>query len=94
VVAGKVLALGGRQEARDYIDVHTVLAGGDYTEAAMLRLAQRADAGFNQCTFAHVFPGVGRAHDAGFSVYGVGSHDIAALQQRLRSWGQVLNSCR
>ncbi len=94
VVAGKVLALWGRQEARDYIDVHAALATGEYTEGDLLRLAQRADAGFDQCTFAHALLGVDHARDADFAVYGAGSHDIVALRQRLRSWGQVLNSCR
>ncbi len=65
-------------EARDYIDVHAALASGEYTEDDLLRLAQRADAGFDQCTFAHALLGVDRARDADFAVYGVASHDIAA----------------
>jgi len=92
VVAGKVLARG--RKASDYIDVHAALATGEYTEGDLLRLAQRADAGFDQCTFAHALLGVDHARDADFAVYGAGSHDIVALRQRLRSWGQVLNSCR
>ncbi|MGH3929709.1 MAG: nucleotidyl transferase AbiEii/AbiGii toxin family protein [Pseudonocardiaceae bacterium] len=90
VVAGKVLALWGRQEARDYIDVHAALASGGYTEGELLRLAQRADVGFDQGTFGQALLGVDRLRDTDFAIYGVGPHDITTLRQRLRSWGHVL----
>lgn len=90
VVAGKVLALWGRQEARDYIDVHAALASGEYTEGDSFQLAQRADAGFDQHTFGQALLGVDHAQDADFVIYGVGLHDVVVLRNRLRSWGEVL----
>ncbi|MGH3907921.1 MAG: nucleotidyl transferase AbiEii/AbiGii toxin family protein [Pseudonocardiaceae bacterium] len=90
VVAGKVLALWGRQEARDYIDVYVALACDEYTEADLLQLAQRADAGFDQCTFGCALLGVDRLRDADFSSYGVTPNDVSVLRMRLRCWGQVL----
>ncbi|MGH3706974.1 MAG: nucleotidyl transferase AbiEii/AbiGii toxin family protein [Pseudonocardiaceae bacterium] len=90
VVAGKVLALWGRQETRDYIDVYVALASSEYTEAELLQLGQRADAGFDQRTFGHALLGVERVRDDDLGVYGVVSHDVTALRQRLRSWGHML----
>jgi hypothetical protein len=92
VVAGKVLALWERQEARDYIDVHAALASGEYTEGDLLRLAQRADAGFDQHTFGQALLGVDQAQDSDSVIYGVGVHDLVVLRNRLRSWGEVLAS--
>ncbi|HEU0086922.1 MAG TPA: nucleotidyl transferase AbiEii/AbiGii toxin family protein [Pseudonocardiaceae bacterium] len=89
-VAGKVLALWGRQEARDYIDVYVALTSGGYTEGDLLRLAQRADAGFDECMFGQALLGVDRLHDADFTVYGVGPNEVAVLRPRLRNWGKVL----
>lgn len=85
-----MLALWGRQETRDYIDVNVALASGEYTEAELIQLAQRADAGFDQCTFGHALLGVGRVRDADLAIYGVAPHDIRALRQRLQTWGQLL----
>jgi hypothetical protein len=90
VVAGKVLALWGRQEARDYIDVHAALASGEYTEDDLLRLAQRADTGFDQHTFGQALLGVDHTQDADFVIYGVDLHDLLVLRNRLRSWGEAL----
>jgi hypothetical protein len=92
VVAGKVLALWERQEARDYIDVHAALASGEYTEGDLLRLAQRADAGFDQHTFGQALLGVDQTQDSDSVIYGVGVHDLVVLRNRLRSWGEVLAS--
>jgi hypothetical protein len=89
VVADKVLALWGRQEARDYTDVHAALASGEYTESDLLRLAQRADTGFDQHTFGQALLGVDNTQDADFVVYGVGLHDLVVLRNRLRSCGEV-----
>jgi len=90
VVTGKILALWGRQETRDYIDVHAVLTSGKYTEAELLRLAQRADPGFDRSTFGRALLGVDRPRDTDFAIYSVGTNDITILRQRLRSWGNVL----
>lgn len=79
MAAGKVLALWGRREPRDYVDVHVALTSGEYSEADLLRLAQR-----------HALLGVERVRDTDLGVYGVAPHSITALRQRLRRWGQTL----
>jgi hypothetical protein len=70
--------------------VHAALASGEYTEGDLLRLAQRADAGFDQRTFGRALLGVDHAQDADFVIYGVGLHDVDVLRNRLRSWGEML----
>jgi hypothetical protein len=47
-VASKVCPLFGRAEARDYVDVHAILASGRYTEDELLGVAADHDPGFDR----------------------------------------------
>lgn len=48
VVAGKMSALFTRAEPRDFLDVDAALRTGRYTREQLLKLAERADAGFDR----------------------------------------------
>lgn len=89
-VAGKMLALWGRGQARDYIDVHAALVSGVYSEAALLDLAARADDGFDPGGFGRVLAAVDDRPQPSFADYGLVEGEINALRERLRDWGQRL----
>lgn len=89
-VASKVLALWGRGQTRDYIDVHAALASGAYTEAELIDLARRADDGFDTATFARVLVAVDDRPDTSFADYGLDQNQATALRERIRGWGVQL----
>lgn len=89
-IAGKVLALWGRGQTRDYIDVHAALASGAYSQVTLLELAARADAGFDDKDFGRVLAAVDDRPESSFADYGLGPTEISALRGRLRGWGQRL----
>ncbi len=91
-VASKVLALWGRAEVRDYIDVHAALTVGLYTESDLLRLAGQADAGFDPTSFGRVLLAVGEVPDDEFSEYGLTAPAARSLRDRLHAWGQMLST--
>lgn len=86
-VAGKVLALWGRGQVRDYIDVHAALASGSYPEATLLELAARADDGFDAHSLGRVLTAVYDRSRESFADYGLSDSDIDALRDRIRDWG-------
>lgn len=90
-VAGKVLALWGRGQARDYIDVHAALVGA-YSESQLLELAARADDGFDHHDFGRVLVAVDDRSQASFADYGLDETETNALRDRLRTWGNALLS--
>lgn len=89
-VASKVLALWGRGQTRDYIDVHAALGSGAYTEAELLDLAGRADDGFEPTNFARVLLAVDDRPDASFADYGLDQNQTRGLRERMRGWGAQL----
>ena len=89
-VAGKVLALWGRGQARDYVDVHAALASGAYSEVSLLDLAARADDGFDPYSFGRVLAAVDGRPQTSFADYGLDETEIDALRDRLRDWAQRL----
>ncbi len=52
-VASKMSALYGRAFARDFIDIDATLCSGRYSGEDLLRLAERADSGFDRRIFAN-----------------------------------------
>ncbi len=85
-VAGKMLALWGRGQTRDYIDVHAALVSGAYSEATLLDLAARADNGFDHNDFGQVLTAVADRPDSSFADYGFDPAEICALRDLLRDW--------
>lgn len=85
-VANKMSALHGRALARDFIDVDAALRSGRYDREALLRLAARADSGFDRRRFAEAI-GQAQFFDADdFAEYGVNGQDLDDLQARFATW--------
>lgn len=89
-VAGKMLALWGRGQSRDYIDVHAALDSGVYSEATLLELAAGADTGFDDKDFGRVLAAVDDRPESSFIDYGLDPTEISTLRARLRGWGRRL----
>jgi Nucleotidyl transferase AbiEii toxin, Type IV TA system len=85
-MANKMSALYGRALARDFIDVDAAIRSGRYDGEALLRLAARADRGFDRRRFAEA---VGQAQvlDADdFAEYGITGQDLDELRARFAAW--------
>jgi hypothetical protein len=84
VVGGKVCALAGRAEPRDYID--TAAALEHYSVQDAIRLARRLDPGLEDRDFADAGRRLDRWGDAVFAPFGLSAADIAALRDAFRDW--------
>ena len=84
VVGGKVCALAGRAEPRDYIDTAAVLRR--YSAAEAIRLARRLDPGLDDRDFADAGRRLDRWADGVFAAFGLGPAGIAALRDAFRDW--------
>ena len=84
VVGGKVCALAGRAEPRDYIDTAAVLRR--YSVQDAIGLARRLDPGLEDRDFADAARRLDRWGDAVFAPFGLGPADIAALREAFRAW--------
>lgn len=82
-VANKVLAVFGRTEARDFLDLDAIITTGDYPIPVLLRLAKDYDPGFD----AHYFEGALRQITAinadRVVAYGVSEEEWGSIQQRV-----------
>jgi hypothetical protein len=86
VVAGKMSALFTRAEPRDFLDVDAAVASGRYSYESLCRLAEEADAGFDQRTFADMLQMLERYPDRRFAAYGAGPDHITAMRGRFAAW--------
>ena len=84
VVGGKVCALAGRAEPRDYID--TAAALGRYSIDQVIGLARELDPGLDDRDFADAGRWLDRWGDSVFAAFGLGVADIAALRSAFRDW--------
>jgi hypothetical protein len=84
VVGGKVCALAGRAEPRDYIDTAAVLRLYSIPDA--ISLARRLDPGLEDSDFADAARRLDRWGDAVFAPFGLGPADVAALRDAFRDW--------
>jgi hypothetical protein len=84
VVGGKVCALAGRAEPRDYID--TAAALRLYSIDQVIGLARKLDPGLDDRDFADAGRRLDRWGDAIFVPFGLGAADIAALRATFRDW--------
>jgi hypothetical protein len=84
VVGGKVCALAGRAEPRDYID--TAAALRRYSIDQVISLARELDPGLDDRDFADVGRRLDRWGDSVFAAFGLGVADIAALRAAFRDW--------
>ena len=84
VAGGKVCALAGRAEPRDYIDTAAVLR--HYRVADAIALARRLDPGLEAEDFADAGRRLDRWGDSVFTPFGLSAADIAALRDAFRDW--------
>lgn len=84
VVGGKVCALAGRAEPRDYID--TAAALRLYSVDDAIGLARRLDPGLEDRDFADAARRLDRWGDAIFAPFGLSAADVAALREAFAGW--------
>ena len=84
VVGGKVCALAGRAEPRDYIDTAASLRL--YSIDQVIGLARRLDPGLDDRDFADAGRRLDQWGDAVFAAFGLSAADIAALRAAFRDW--------
>lgn len=88
--AGKVEALYGRAEVRDFIDVDALLTSGRYTRERLLHLAAARDGGFDRDVFAQMLDALPIYPDAELTAYGLTPAQVGALRQRFADWRRAL----
>ncbi len=84
VVGGKVCALAGRAEPRDYID--TAAALKRYSIRDAIGLARRLDPGLEDRDFADAARRLDQWGDGIFAPFGLRPADVAALREAFRDW--------
>ena len=85
-VANKMGAIYGRTQARDFIDVDAAIRSGRYEWESLLRLAERADRGFDRRMFAEALGAVQMLPSRDFARYGVTGRDLDDLRARFAAW--------
>jgi hypothetical protein len=91
-VGNKVLALFGRAEARDFLDVDAFRSSGRFTDADLLRFAVDRDRGFSRQMFAQQLDLVRRLEPEQVAGYGVDADQLEALKARFSAWASELRS--
>jgi len=85
-VANKMSALYGRAQARDFIDIDAAIRSGRYNRETLLRLAERADRGFDRRMFADAL-GQAEVLDADdFADYDLTGGRLEELRARFAEW--------
>jgi hypothetical protein len=84
VVGGKVCALAGRAEPRDYID--TAAALKRYSIHDAIGLARRLDPGLEDRDFADAARRLDQWGDGIFAPFGLSPADVAELREAFRDW--------
>lgn len=85
-VANKMSALYGRAFARDFIDIDATLRSGRYSGEDLLRLAERADSGFDRRIFAAALGQAGLLDPADFAHYGITGQSLDEMRNRFAAW--------
>jgi hypothetical protein len=91
-VTNKMNALYARAFARDFIDVDAALQSGRYDCETLLRLAERAELGFDRAEFAEALAQVQHLDPDDFAEYGVTGAQLDELRNRFEAWRQDLIS--
>ena len=91
-VAAKMSALWSRGEARDYIDIDTVIDSGRFSRDGVLAIADQSQAvPMDRQTLATRFRGASR-HDEGiFAQYGVDAARRATILANFTQWGDEID---
>lgn len=84
-IAGKILALVTRYEARDWLDVAAILRAG-YTPLQLVELGRTIEPGYTPDEFWAVLPLLDELDDEDFEVYGLRGGEIDALRRQFAAW--------
>jgi hypothetical protein len=85
-VTNKMNALYSRAYARDFIDIDAAVQSGRYDRETLLRLAERAEVGFDRRTFAEALGQVRALDPDDFAEYGVSGAHFEDLRDRFDDW--------
>jgi hypothetical protein len=91
-VTNKMLALFGRAEVRDFLDVDAAIISGRYSRERLLELAANADGGFDPLMFADAVGSLTQLTDAEFVEYNISPEQLAAVRQRFIDWRDELRA--
>jgi hypothetical protein len=83
-------ALYGRAFARDFIDIDATLRSGRCTREAILRLAERADPGFDRHIFADALGQIDWLDPDDFAQYGISGRALDDIRSRFTAWRRDL----
>jgi hypothetical protein len=89
VAADKMLALWGRAEIRDYVDVAALRA--QYSATRLMELAAAKDPGFTPATFAPALAALRRFDDEDWAAAGIDEAAVRRVKQLMADWGRELN---
>jgi hypothetical protein len=84
VAGGKVCALAGHVEPRDYADTAAMLE--TFSPAELIALARRLDQGLTDRDFADAGQRLDQRRDEVFSSIGFTSDDVAGLREQFAAW--------
>jgi hypothetical protein len=84
VAGGKVCALAGRVEPRDYAD--TAAALERYSPAQLIAFARRLDPGLTRQDFADAGRRLDQMDDEAFGSVGLGPREVTRLRERFAAW--------
>jgi hypothetical protein len=89
-VANEMSALYGRAFARDFVDIDAALRSGRYTHEALLRLAERADRGFDRRIFADALGQADLLDPDDFAQYGITGQALDDVRKGFAAWRRDL----
>jgi hypothetical protein len=89
-VTNKMTALYARAFARDFIDIDAAVQSGRYDRETLLRLAERAELGFDRLVFAEALGQAQELDPDDFADYGVAGQDLDDLRSRFAGWREDL----
>jgi hypothetical protein len=87
VAGGKVCALAGHVEPRDYADTAALLEA--YSPAQPMSLARQLDPGLTDRGFADAGQRLDRMPDEAFTAVGLSAHDVTRPRERFASWPRL-----
>ena len=87
-VTNKMNALYSRAFARDFIDIDAAIQSGRYDRETLLRLAERAELGFDRRVFAEALGQVQNLDPDDFAEYGVVGENLDDLRDRFDGLAQ------
>jgi hypothetical protein len=90
VAGGKVCALAGRVEPRDYADTAAMLER--FSPAQLLGFARRLDPGLDGRDFADAGQRLDKLPDQVFAATGLGREQVAIIRQRFTVWPRTADA--